>query len=95
MPVPVPAVSVVAEAVRRAGLADFTPEQMHFLRFGRVVDTTRMREKLKFSPRYGTVEAFDDFVNARGLRRVITPERLASIEDRVLATLGAKGGDDA
>jgi UDP-glucose 4-epimerase len=99
VPVPAPAVSLVGETVRRAGLADFSPEQMRYLRYGRMVDTTRMRERLRFFPRYTSVEAFDDFVQARGLRRVITPERLSSVEQRVLTTLGAgdatAGGRDA
>jgi UDP-glucose 4-epimerase len=90
VPVPPPAVSLIGETVRRAGLADFSPEQIQFLRYGRAVDTTRMREQLRYAPRYTSVEAFDDFVAARGLRRMITPERLSAIEQRVLATLGAE-----
>ncbi len=89
VPVPAPAVSLVGQTVRRAGIVDFSPEQLKFLRYGRVVDTTRMREELKFSPRYTSVEAFDEFVAARGLRRMITPERLSAIERRVMTTLGA------
>jgi UDP-glucose 4-epimerase len=90
VPVPAPAVALVGETVRRAGLADFSPEQMRFLRYGRVVDTTRMREQLGFTARYTTVEAFDDFVAGRDLRRMITPERLAALEERVLAGIGAE-----
>jgi UDP-glucose 4-epimerase len=99
IPVPAPAVSLVGQMLRRTGLVDFSPEQVKFLRYGRVVDTTRMREELKFNPRYTSVEAFDEFVAARGLRRMITPEQLSSIERRVMTTLGAaeatKGVDHA
>ena len=89
-PLPAPAVSLVGQLVRRAGLADFSPEQMRFLGYGRVVDTTRMRETLKFTPHYTTVEAFDDFVAARGLRRVLTPERLTSAERAVMTALATR-----
>ena len=39
---------------------------MRFLSYGRVVDTTRMKDVLGFTPRYSTREAFDDFVAGRG-----------------------------
>ena len=47
---------------RRAGLVDFSPEQVEFLEFGRGVDTTRLHEDFGYQPRYRTLEAFDDFV---------------------------------
>ncbi len=62
------------------GLADFSPEQMHFLNFGRVVDTTRLRTEFGFTPRWTTVQAFDDFVNGCGLRPLIGPRQVAAVE---------------
>ncbi|QIK77210.1 NAD-dependent epimerase/dehydratase family protein [Nocardioides piscis] len=63
-----PAVSMPAFAVGRLGstlrqarVADFSPEQLSFLTFGRGVDTTRMRTELGFEPRFTTAEAFADF----------------------------------
>ena len=53
-PVPLPAAGFVGGIVKRAGLADFSPDQMQFLAFGRGLDTTRMREVLRFEPRYST-----------------------------------------
>ena len=85
MPVPSPAVSLVGSVFRRAGLVDFSPEQVQFLEFGRGVDTTRLREDFGYDPRFRTIEAFDDFVTGRGLTRYVDPERLASVEQLVLS----------
>jgi UDP-glucose 4-epimerase len=73
LPVPGPGVAYVGQLFRRARLADFSPEQLSFLTFGRAVDTTRVRERFDFRPAYSTVAAFDDFVRARGLRRILGP----------------------
>ncbi len=67
-PLPTPLASVVRDLVRRTGLIDFSPEQVEFLKYGRGLDTTRMRSMLGFSPKYTTVEAFDDFVHAHQMR---------------------------
>jgi len=88
VPVPGPAVSAVGRLVRRAGLVDFSPEQMRFLNFGRVVDTTRLRKDFGYTPRYSTVEAFDDLVRSRGLRPVVDPAVVARAERGTLAALG-------
>ena len=68
---------------RGARLVDFSPEQMRFLNFGRVVDTTKLREQFGFTPRWTTQQAFDDFVRGRDLQPVIDPERIAALEHGV------------
>ena len=83
--IPSPAVSVVGSLFRRAGLVDFSPEQMQFLQFGRGVDVTRLEQDFGYKPAFTTIGAFDDFVVGRGLTRYIDPERVADIEQRVLA----------
>jgi UDP-glucose 4-epimerase len=70
---------------RRAGVVDFSPEQMQFLQFGRGVDTTRLRNDFGYVPRYPTLEAFDAFVRGRALTRYVDPERVAMVEQLVLA----------
>jgi UDP-glucose 4-epimerase len=55
------AVGGVGSALRSARLADFSPEQLGLLTYGRGVDTTRMRTLLGFEPAYTTAEAFADF----------------------------------
>jgi UDP-glucose 4-epimerase len=76
---------------RGARLVDFTPEQMRFLNFGRVVDTGRLRETFGFTPRWTTTQAFDDFVQGHRLRPVISPAQVSAVEERVLATARAIG----
>jgi len=93
--VPSPAVSFVGQAFRRAGLVDFSPEQMQFLQFGRVVDIARLIDGFGFRPSYTTLEAFDDFVRGRGLNRHLPPERLARAERVVLDALERRRTVDA
>jgi len=62
VPVPLAAFGVLGQFVKRAGLADFSAEQMQYLAFGRGLDTTRMRRVLRLEPGFTTREAFGDFV---------------------------------
>jgi UDP-glucose 4-epimerase len=55
------AVGRLGSVLRQARVADFSPEQLGFLTYGRGVDTTRMRKELGFEPRYSTASAFADF----------------------------------
>ncbi|WP_341926288.1 NAD-dependent epimerase/dehydratase family protein [Nocardioides psychrotolerans] len=61
VPMPGFAVGNVGSFLRSARVADFSPEQLSFLTYGRGVDTTRMRQVLGFEPRFTTAEAFADF----------------------------------
>jgi UDP-glucose 4-epimerase len=65
---PRPAVGGIASALKSARMADFSPEQLGFLTFGRGIDTTRMRTMLGFEPDYTTAQAFADFATAIGHR---------------------------
>jgi len=53
----------VGSLVKRAGLADFSADQLSFLSYGRGIDTTRMREVMHFRPTYSTRAAFQDFAD--------------------------------
>ena len=55
--------SAVGALVRRAGLADFSTDQLSYLSYGRGLDTTRMRERMHFEPRWETRGAFQDFAD--------------------------------
>ena len=94
-PIARPMVPFVGTMVRRAGLADFSPEQVRFLTYGRGVDTTRMREVLGFHPQHTTVETFDEFVRARDLNRVLPPERVESVENRIVNLFAGRGAVNA
>ncbi|MEJ7705497.1 MAG: NAD-dependent epimerase/dehydratase family protein [Geodermatophilaceae bacterium] len=51
----------------RPRMLDYTPEQRRFLHHGRVVDTTKLTTEFGYTPRFSTLEAFDDFVRGRAL----------------------------
>jgi UDP-glucose 4-epimerase len=73
---------------RRAGLTDFSREQIRYLSFGRGLDTTRMRKLLRLEPKYSTREAFLDFVQARRLHGPLSPAVLHGVEERLRGVLG-------
>jgi UDP-glucose 4-epimerase len=89
-PVPLPFAAPVAGALRRFGLVDFPSDQLQFLVYGRVADTTRLKERFGYSPRLTTREALEEFVRGRRLRRLVTPERAAHWEENVYEFL--RGG---
>ncbi|QIX28158.1 NAD-dependent epimerase/dehydratase family protein [Nocardioides sp. JQ2195] len=85
LPLPPFAVAGLGSLLRRGGLADFSPEQVAFLTYGRGVDTSRMRDDWEFEPSHTTASAFADF--ARTLPPGIhAPGNVASA-DHVLAGL--------
>ena len=76
LPIPEPLVGVVAELLRRS--LDFSPEQVRFLQFGRAADTTAARERLGFTPKWSSPDAFRDFAASRlGARPAEEDEFLA------------------
>ena len=85
VPLPTTALGALGVALRRAGLADLSPEHLGFLTFGRGVDTTRMRAELGFEPKYTTAEAFADYGRTMPAG-IHSPGRFAS-PDRLLAGL--------
>ena len=66
VPVPLSACGLLGRFVRRAGLADFSADQMQYLAWGRGMDTTRMREVLGLEPEFTTRTAFEDSVSHTG-----------------------------
>jgi UDP-glucose 4-epimerase len=82
--VPSPAVSLVAGVFRRAGLVDFSPEQMRYLEHGRVADVSRLRTELGWAPR-PTTEAMQSFVDRSP--RILNPETVAAAEARLVGAL--------
>lgn len=102
VPLPPFAVGGVGSALRSARLADFSPEQIALLTYGRGVDTTRMRAELGFEPAYTTAEAFADFAaplpvtggrTERLLARVAAglPEARAELQAELQAELPGGG----
>ena len=91
-PVPSPAVNIVARVFRRAGIVDFSPEQMRYLEHGRVADVSRLRDEFGWVPRSTTL-AFDDFVATRAAARLFAPDTAVAAERRQLAVLARRRGD--
>ncbi|MCB0901680.1 MAG: NAD-dependent epimerase/dehydratase family protein, partial [Actinobacteria bacterium] len=94
-PIASPFAFAVGATFRRLGLADFSPEQVRFLTYGRGIDTTRMRTEFGFVPQHTTPETFDAFVEAHNLNRLLPAERVENIEDQLLSLLTGKGGAGA
>jgi UDP-glucose 4-epimerase len=86
LPVPGPAVAFVGRTVRRSGMVDFSPEQMQFLNFGRVVCNARLKDRFGYTPAYTTAEAFDSFLTGRPVDPVISRD-LVRTGESVLAGL--------
>ena len=59
MPVPASTLGMASALVRNGGAAEFAGEEGPLLRFGRVVDTTRLQRDFGYRPRWTTVEAVD------------------------------------
>ena len=89
LPVPTPAVGLVGGWFRRAGLADFSPEQIKFLTYGRGLDTTRLRDRFGFVPSYSTRDAFVEFVHERGLDHALPKHRAEAFERGIAHALGS------
>ena len=90
-PVPAFAVATFGQMFRAARLADFTPEQLAVLTYGRGVDTTRMREELGFKPSHTTASAFETFAVAHE-QGLLSAERIRDAEEGVAEFLGVRDG---
>jgi UDP-glucose 4-epimerase len=93
VPLPRFAMTSLGSAVRqsRLGFADYSPEQVDFLTYGRGIDTTRMRTVLGFEPRYTTETALQEFATslAPGL---VENHPVVAMENIVAGVLGGRSG---
>ncbi|MCW2796815.1 NAD-dependent epimerase/dehydratase family protein [Nocardioides sp.] len=97
VPMPGFAVGSVGSVLRSARVADFSPEQLGFLTYGRGVDTTRMREIFGFEPEFTTAEAFADFGSLLPSSGGRAERVLAGLEQRLpssAATAALSSGAD-
>ena len=87
LPLPLPSLGVrlVDSLSKAAGGAESSRDQLDYIAFGRVMDTTRMRVELAYHPKWTTVEAFDDYMRGRGLTPIIDPRWVRSMESRAVA----------
>ncbi|MGE2832864.1 SDR family oxidoreductase [Mycobacterium sp. SMC-4] len=84
LPLPRPALMVVDSLWRATRNTELDREQLDYLSYGRVMDTTRMRAELGYTPKWTTAEAFDDYVRGRALKPIVDPGWVRSIEDRAV-----------
>jgi UDP-glucose 4-epimerase len=78
LPLPRPVAAMTRDMVRRMGYIDFTSEQIEHLKYGRGIDTSRIREALGFVAKFSTLETFESFLQAHPMGRVLPwdpPER--------------------
>ncbi len=85
------AMPTFGSAIRKTHVADFSPEQVAFLRYGRGLDTTRMRSMLGFEPSYTTAQAFADFASSL-TPGVFAPARVRATEKALVGALTPGGG---
>jgi UDP-glucose 4-epimerase len=90
LPLPGFAVGQLGGVLRRARLADFSPEQLSFLTFGRGMDTTRMRAVLGFEPEYTTADAFADFASSMPPSARISERAISGLADLLPETAGVQ-----
>jgi UDP-glucose 4-epimerase len=79
---------MLGQLVKRAGLADFSQDQVQYLAWGRGLDTTRMRAVLKLEPEFTTRTAFEDYVAHTGSglagAAIAAADGLTAVATRVL-----------
>ena len=85
LPVPKSALSAVDSLRRATRYTEVDREQLRYLSYGRVMDTTRMFDELGYIPKWTTAEAFDDYVRGRSLTPIIDPRWVRSMEHRAVA----------
>ncbi|WP_392671385.1 NAD-dependent epimerase/dehydratase family protein [Streptomyces sp. LN785] len=93
LPLLLPAVTWVGQALRTVGMTDFAPEQIRLLTHGRVVSTVQMRETLGFHPAFTTAETFAEFTRGQG-PGLLPPETVGRAVDRVAALPFAGGAGE-
>ncbi|MEZ0340198.1 SDR family oxidoreductase [Mycobacterium sp. pV006] len=84
LPLPRSALVVVDSLWRATRNTELDREQLDYLSYGRVMDTSRMRAELGYTPKWTTAEAFDDYVRGRALKPIVDPDWVRSIEDRAV-----------
>ncbi len=66
LPIPGPLFGSVTEGMRRAGLAELSPDFARLLRYGRAVDTGRLTDEVGFAPQFTTPTAVADYLGTEG-----------------------------
>ncbi len=89
IPVFEPFMGMVGGWVRRAGLGDFTPDQIRYLTYGRGLDTSKLVSQFGFTPRFTTPAAFAEFLRVQELPYSIPTDRIEALERNIAHALGS------
>jgi UDP-glucose 4-epimerase len=92
LPVLPPFAGFLGQALRSTGLVDLTSEEIRYLRYGRALDTRRMRSVLGFEPKRTTRAAFEDFVDTRRSGGPLDPAVLDRAEQALRTLLAPLAG---
>lgn len=78
---------VVSRLLSSEGLREIGASQLQYLRYGRVVDTSRMRAEFGFTPRYTTEEALHAYLVDSGTEPLLTRASVERAVQRTAAVL--------
>ncbi len=92
LPIPGFALPSFGAAIRQSRVADFSPEQVAYLTYGRALDTTRMRTMLGFEPSFTTAQAFADFASSL-TPGLFSQDRVRGAESALVGALTSGGGE--
>ena len=79
VPVPQSALWAVDSLRKATRNSELNRDQIEYMSYGRVMDTTRMRSELGFEPKWTTLEAFDDYVQGQRADSIIDPKWVRSL----------------
>jgi UDP-glucose 4-epimerase len=90
VPFPRFATSALAQVLRRAGVADFTADQLSLLTYGRVLDTERMTAQLGLVPEYTTGQALAAHAAQAVICPLISPDVYTRVESGLTGLLARR-----
>lgn len=92
LPVPMPPAGLrfAADTFHAWRFPDFSRDQLELLRYGQVVDGTKLEREIGWQPRYTTAEAFADFIAEQGLRPGTASHVLGRTMDLLVAASGRR-----
>ncbi len=91
-PVPLFFFRTIGRTLMGPVMRGFSSEQPDYFHFGCGLDTTRMRTELGFTPRWTTVQAFDDYIAGAALRPVVDTAWIDAAETKLLGLIKADSG---
>jgi UDP-glucose 4-epimerase len=90
VPIVLPLVAPIATALRQFGVVDFATDQLRYLLYGRVADTTLLHHRFGYRPEFGTKDGLLDFARGQRVRRLVSERTLEDWERDLYAFLRRK-----